>query len=612
LLAERFAFHALMTLPVIDAESEAILRDAMDTRSEAASQVESRRESARFAAMTRRHQQRCLSTRLLVFLLIVLCAACVPSSRDATGPKTGVDLIELAIDQAHDALRSGEISCEQLTRHYLRRIQTYDPPTKADAAPSPSTSRSQAPANRLNAIIAVNPNALARARQLDRQYAKTGRLRRLHCIPVILKDNFDTADMPTEAGSIALKGSVPPDDAFMVKRLRAEDAIILAKSNMGEWAFSPYQTISSTHGETRNAYDLDRVPAGSSGGTASAIAANLGMIGIGTDTGNSVRGPASHLALVGIRSTLGATSRDGIVPLLANRDVGGPLMRTVTDTAIVYSVLAGYDPADPLTQAAIGRVKPDYRRYLKRDGLQGARLGVLRALVGTGTDAGTDTNAHTADPEVVARFEQAIEDLRQAGAILIDPFQIRDFERLTEATGFCSRFRHDLKRYLNTLGPSAPIRTLDQVVASNQFLPQSAGAMRWAMAVDTDPHAQEPPCVDVQGDARRKAVLEAVLTAIDEQRIDAIIYPSWSHPPRRIGDSESPHGNNSPVIAPHTGQPAITVPMGFTDSGLPLGLQLLARPFDEHKLFQYAYAYEQATQHRRPPSGFGRLQPEAL
>jgi amidase len=192
----------------------------------------------------------------------------------------------------------------------------------------------------------------------------------------------------------------------MVQRLRAEDAIILAKSNMGEWAFSPYQTISSTHGETRNAYDLERVPAGSSGGTASAIAANLGIIGMGTDTGNSIRGPASHLALVGIRSTLGATSRDGIVPLLANRDVGGPLMRTVTDTAIVYSVLAGYDPADPLTRAAIGRVKPDYRRYLKRNGLRGARLGVLRAL----------SNRESADAEVLATFDQAIDDLRQAGA----------------------------------------------------------------------------------------------------------------------------------------------------------------------------------------------------
>lgn len=545
-----------------------------------------------------------MPSRLYVLLLIGLCTVCAPGctpgSRQSAAPTADFDVIELGIDQAHDALRTGRISCEQLTRRYLRRIDAYDPP--ADSTPNPSKPASPTPATRLNAIIAINPKALARARELDRRYAETGRMRTLHCIPVILKDNFDTADMPTEAGSIALQGSVPPDDAFMVRRLQAEDAIILAKSNMGEWAFSPYRTISSTHGETRNAYDLERVPAGSSGGTASAIATNLGIIGMGTDTGNSIRGPASHLALVGMRSTLGATSRDGIVPLLANRDVGGPLMRTVTDTAIVYTVLAGYDPADPLTQAAIGRVKPDYRRYLKRNGLKGARLGVLRAL----------TETDTADPEVVARFDRAVDDLRQAGAVIVDPFQIPGFERLTEATGFCSRFRYDLNRYLRTLGPAAPIRSLDAVVASKRFLPQSAGAMQWAMGVDGDPQSQEPPCVDVQGDPRRKALLEAVLAAMDRQRVDAIVYPSWSNPPRRIGDNDSPHGNNSPVIAPHTGQPAITVPMGFTRAGLPLGLQLLARPFDEHKLFRYAYAYEQATRHRRPPAAFGRLPPVSM
>jgi amidase len=416
-------------------------------------------------------------------------------------------------------------------------------------------------------------------------------------MPVILKDNFDTADMPTEAGSIALQGSRPPDDAFMVKRLRAQDAIILAKSNMAEWAFSPYHTISSTHGETRNAYDLTRVPAGSSGGTAAAIAANFGIIGMGTDTGNSIRGPAAHLALVGIRSTIGATSRDGIVPLLLNRDIAGPLMRTVRDTAIVYSVVAGYDPADPVTEAGRTRVQADYTAFLKADGLSGARLGVLRALVDT----------ETADFEVLERMDEALAALREAGAVLVDPFDIPDFERLKNATGFCSRFRHDLKNYLGSLGAAAPIQSLDEVAASRRFLPSSAEAMQWAMSADGDPQSQTPPCVDVQGDPRRRQFLEAVVAAMDGARVDALVYPTWSNPPREIGDEKSPHGNNSPVIAPHTGQPAITVPMGFTAAGLPLGLQFLARPFDEHKLFQYAYAYEQATRHRRPPQGFGSL-----
>ncbi len=517
--------------------------------------------------------------RIRVAFLVCLCAACAPASREQLAPGGGFDVIELTIEQAQRALRTGLVSCEQLTRIYLKRIEVYDQTTQ------------------LNAIVYINPNALQRSRQLDRQFAASGRMRKLHCIPVILKDNFDTADMPTEAGSMALAGSFPPDDAFMVRRLRQHDAIIIAKSNMGEWAFSPYRTLSSTHGETRNAYDLKRVPAGSSGGSASAIAANFGIIGMGTDTGNSIRGPAAHLSLVGVRSTLGATSRDGIVPLLLNRDVGGPLMRTVRDTAIVYSLLAGYDPADPLTLAAPGRVKSDYTHYLSGDGLQGARLGVLRDLVDTSD----------ADFEVLLRLDDAIEDLRRAGAEIVDPFEIPDFDQLRSATGFCSRFRYDLKNYLRGRGESAPIRSLDTVVESKRYLPQSAQAMAWAMSVDGTPESQDPPCTDVQGDPRRRQFLDAVLAAMDEARVDAIIYPTWSNPARRIGDDDSPHGNNSPVIAPHTGQPAITVPMGFTQGGLPLGLQLLARPFDEHKLFQYAYAYEQTSGHRRPPPAFGRL-----
>ena len=516
---------------------------------------------------------------LVLGLVVSLSPGCVLHPAQ-TPDQSPFNILELTIDGAQQAIRTHRINCEQLTRRYIRRIRTYDQPTH------------------LNAIILFNPNAIERAKRLDRDYAATGRMKRLHCIPVILKDNFDTADLPTQAGSIALQDAPnPPDDAFLVKRLRAQDAIVIAKSNMAEWAFSPYETISSTHGETRNAYDLSRVPAGSSGGTASAIAANFGIIGMGTDTGNSIRGPASHLDLVGLRPTLGATSRDGIVPLLLNRDVGGPLMRTVTDTAIVFSVIAGVDPADPATVAATGHVQKDYTVYLRKDGLHGARLGVLRALV----------ERDGADPEVIRTMQRAITELKAAGAVIIDPFEIPDFDRLRKATGFCSRFRYDLKNYLASRGPGMPVHTLDEVVARKQYLPASEGAMQWAMGVDGPPDAQQPPCVDVQGDPRRKQFLDAVLAAMDKAGVDAVIYPSWSNPPRKLGDHTSPHGNNSPVIAPHTGQPAITVPMGFTTNGLPLGLQLLARPFDEGKLIQYAYAYEQATHHRRAPPGFAAL-----
>ena len=503
----------------------------------------------------------------------------VNKNKKTTVTETDFDVIELTIDQAHKALRLKTITCEYLVHRYLKRIETLDQ------------------SSTLNSIIYINPNAINKARQLDRKFAITGEMRKLHCIPVILKDNFDTADMPTEAGSIALKGSLPPDDAFMVRKLRDENAIIIAKSNMGEWAFSPYNTISSTHGETRNAYNLSRVPSGSSGGTASAIAANFGIIGMGSDTGNSIRGPASHLSLAGIRSTIGATSRDGIVPLVSNRDIGGPLMRNVKDMAIVYSVLAGYDPADPVTQNGVGKTKEDYTKYLRKDGLKNVRLGIIRQLFET----------ETADRKILHLMDQAISDLQRSGATIIDPIEIPGFDKLRKATGFCSRFRYDLKNYLASLGKSAPVSSLDEVVEKKLFREQNIGAIEWAMNETNDPDLMDPPCIDVQGDPRRKQFLDAVVETMNKADIDAIIYPSWSNPPRKINDDKSPHGNNSPVIAPHTGQPAITVPMGFTKNGLPAGLQFLARPYDEHKLFQYAYAYEQATKHRKPPRTFGKL-----
>ena len=503
-------------------------------------------------------------------LLLSACAATISPQKSAE-----FSFIETTIDKVHAAIKDQSIDCEAITRGFLNRIKKYDEISS------------------LNAIIYINPNAIKKARALDKKYQKTIMMHSLHCVPVILKDNFDTADMPTEAGSIALSGSIPPDDAYMVKKLRQADAIIIAKSNMGEWAFSPYNTISSTHGETRNAYDLSRVPAGSSGGTASAIAANFGVIGMGSDTGNSIRGPASHLALIGIRSTIGVTSRDGIVPLLLNRDIGGPLMRTVRDTAKVFNVIAGFDPADTTTQSYENHRVDDYTAHLTRDGLSGVRLGVLRQIY----------DSNTADKQVLAVFTQALKDLQSAGADIIDPVTILNFDELVKATGFCGRFRYDINNYLKTLGNDIQIKTLQDIVEQKRFRSENSGAMKWAMSIDADikPADQNPPCVDVEGDPRRKALLTAVVTTMDSLKLDALIYPSWSNPPRKIGDSESPDGNNSPVIAPHSGQPAITVPMGYVDNNLPLGLQILGRPFSEEKLFQYAYAFEQATRHRKPP-----------
>jgi len=380
-----------------------------------------------------------------------------------------------------------------------------------------------------------------------------------------------------------------------VRELREAGAIVLAKSNMAEWAFSPYQTVSSLAGTTANPYDLERVPAGSSGGTAAAVAANFGAAGLGTDTGNSIRGPSSHTALVGIRSTLGLTSRDGIVPLYLNRDVGGPMTRTVEDAARIFEVIAGPDPADPLTAAAEGKVPEEgYVASLRRDGLERARIGVLRTAVDT----------PTADPEIQTLFDDALEDLAELGAEVVEGLELPGLiERQEEL--WCNTFRHDLDAYLATRD-GVPFATLAEIVDSGRYAPYIEERLQASLEAPP-PEEQEPPCLDVENDPRRAGLLAEVLELMDAHELDALAYPSWSNPARKIGDLESPHGNNSPLIAPHTGQPAITVPMGFTEAGLPAGLQLLGRPWGDADLLRFAYAYEQATQHRKPPPGFGPL-----
>ena len=517
---------------------------------------------------------------IAILFAAVLVSACQsipePSATFVQSEAPPFVLQETTIAKVHRALRESRLTCKQLVNRYIERIKKYDKPTG------------------LNAIVMINPNAEKKAEALDKEFHGSKKLRQLHCVPVILKDNFDTADMPTSAGSMVLKNSIPPDDAFMVHKLREAGAIILAKSNMAEWAFSPYFTISSTLGETKNAYDLQRVPAGSSGGTASAVAANFGLVGMGTDTGNSIRGPASHLALVGVRSTIGATSRDGVVPLLLNRDIAGPLTRTVEDAARVFSVIDDYDANDPVMEKGKGKLPDDYLPFLLKNGLKGARIGVLRDI----------SDTVDADPEVLALFNQSLQDMRALGAIIVDPFDIPDLMQLTAATGFCSRFRYDINHYFQSLGANAPVQELKQIVETKQYHPSSEMAMQWAMSNDVPPDQHEIPCVDVEGDPRRAALRKAVVGAMDNAGIDILVYPTWNNPPRKLGDLESPHGNNSPIIAPHSGQPAITVPMGFTSGRLPAGLQMLGRPFSEAILFQYAYAYEQATHHRRPPSIF--------
>lgn len=494
------------------------------------------------------------------------------------GHAKGFEPIEATIPGIHSAIRSGQITCFELVKIYLKRIKTYDQST------------------RLNAIVIINANALNRARELDEEFRRTGKLRKLHGIPIIVKDNYDTKGLQTTGGSLALKGSIPPDDAFQIKKLREAGAIVLAKSNMAEWAFSPYVTVSSIAGITRNPYDLERVPAGSSGGTAAAVAANFGAVGLGTDTGNSIRGPSSHNCLVGIRSTMGLTSRDGIIPLYLRNDIGGPMARTVTDAVKILEVIAGYDPADPVTKICIGKVPDNYTQFLDKDGLKGARIGVFRKYI----------DAPGTDPQIKALMEKAIAQLKDSGAAIIDPFVIPNFDELTKDI-WCSRFRHDVNTYLASPGETAPYKNLKEIFDSGLYLPYIEKRLKNALNVNVPPEKMNPPCVDVYHDSRNIAFREAVLKAMKKDNVDAVIYPTWSNPPRKIGDMKSPAGDNSQLLSPHTGFPAITVPMGFTYGSLPAGLTFVGKLFGEPDLIKFAYAYEQATQHRRPPGTFPQL-----
>lgn len=488
------------------------------------------------------------------------------------------NVIETTIAETQRAIVEHRVSCHQIIDEYLHRIRYYD-----------QTSR-------LNALILVNPDALAEADQVDSQFKAANKIQGLQCVAVIVKDNYDTKDMQTTGGSLAMKGFVPPTDAFMVARLREAGAILLAKSNMAEWAFSPYETVSSIAGITRNPYDLEVVPAGSSGGTAAAIAANFGLVGLGTDTGNSIRGPASHNALVGLRPTIGLTSRDGIIPLFLSADVGGPIVRTVEDAATLLDVLAGFDPQDPITKNSAGHIPSSYKMFLDKQGLRGARIGVFRPYI----------DAPTTDPQIKALTEKAIQDLKAQGAQIVDPLVIPRFEELTQDV-YCGDFQSDLNHYFTQHGQGAPYKNLAAIIESGLYLPYIEERLKQTAAAKPASAADHTLCPDVYHNERKIAFRHAIHAAMVENKIQAIVYPTWSNAPRQVGDDKSPAGDNSQILSPQSGFPAITVPMGYSHEMLPAGLTFLGDSFSEGALIKLAYAYEQATKHRHPPANFPAL-----
>jgi Asp-tRNA(Asn)/Glu-tRNA(Gln) amidotransferase A subunit family amidase len=317
------------------------------------------------------------------------------------------------------------------------------------------------------------------------------------------------------------------------------------------------------------------------------VAANLGLVGLGTDTGNSVRGPSGHNALVGIRSTQGLTSRDGIIPLFAHRDIGGPMTRTVEDAVRIFDIIAGSDPADPVTAEADARRPVSYLDALEGD-IRGVRIGIPRWIVYT----------ETADPEVLQRFEEAVVDLEALGAVIVDDVALPEYDSLRRELG-CSRFRYDIDNYLSSI-PEPPVRNLREIAESGRVHVTVMPRVRRYLEFEGTPATNES-CI--RGAENEEKLRQAVRRAMGEADVEALIYPTWNNPPRLVGDLTSPHGNNSPILSPPTGFPALTVPMGFVwDDTLPTGLQIYGDAWSEETLFRIAYAYEQATHHRRPPA----------
>ena len=488
-------------------------------------------------------------------------------------------LEEATVADINAAFDAGALTSEQLVQLYLNRIEAYD---------------KQGPT--LNSMITVNPNALETARTLDLERQTEGPKSSLHGIPVILKDNYDTFDLPTTAGSAVLAGSIPPDDAFTVKQLRDAGAIVLGKANLSEFASGV--PGGSLIGLTLNPYQLDRSPSGSSGGTGAAIAANFGVIGTGSDTGGSIRGPAAANGLVGIKPTLGATSRDGIIPLALSFDVSGPLTRTVEDAAIALGTMAGVDPADSATSASEGKVFKDYTQFLNKDALQGTRIGVARDFFG-------------GNSEVDQLTEAAIVKMEELGATVVDSLYFPQEVIASKDTIYTRvrwpEFKAQIPDYLATIDEGYP-QNLEEIIAlaeNDEFFQQYPGRLNLFRNEQASVPLTDPDYLDAL-DNGRALVRNAVLEILESNDLDALIYPTSSCPASPLPGVEDPTFvcNSVPSasnVANISGFPDIQVPTGFTSDGLPVTISFLGEAYDEPTLLGLAYAYEQATQLRMPP-----------
>ena len=494
-----------------------------------------------------------------VFRRSVLLALCVAAAlgmvRSDGQAATPFDVTGKSIEELQDALTSRAVSSRQLVTAYLARIAAYD-----QAGP------------RINSFITVNTGALAAADALDAERA-SGRVRGpLHGIPLVVKDNYDTKDMPTTGGSIALATLQPDRDAFQVDRLRRAGAIIVGKTNLHELA-AGIVTVSSLGGQTRNPYDPTRNPGGSSGGTGAAIAASFGAAGLGTDTCGSIRIPSAHNNLVGLRPSVGLSSRTGVIPLSHTQDVAGPLARTVRDIAVLLDATVAVDSADAVTAAARGRIPASYVAALAGASLKGARIGLLKSLFG-------DTPADAEAGDIV---KAALDRMRAAGADVIEMDVPNLADLLRNSSVIDAEFKFDLADYL-AARPSAPVRSLGEILERGLYHENLEATLRRRNAIE----ARDSETYRTQL-SRRTDVAKAVLATMDELKLMAIAYPTLKRKAAPIGEAQP--GANCQLSA-STGFPSLAVPAGFTPDGLPIGLELLGRAFSEPDVLRLGFAYE--------------------
>lgn len=483
----------------------------------------------------------------------------LPPTTTTTLPPEPLDPFGATIPELQRAMEEGRITAEELVEWYLDRVIVLDPD--------------------LTVFVSINPNAVDEAIALDVERGGFGSRGPLHGIPIVLKDNIATADLPTTAGSLALDGWIAPDDAFQVARLRDAGAIVLGKVNLQEWARSIHGN-SSILGRTLNPYDTSRNVGGSSAGTAVAVTTEMATAGLGTDTCGSIRIPSAYASLWGLRPTIGLSSRSGVIPLSTSEDTVGPMTRSVVDLAIMLDATVGEDPDDPTTAGADAHIPSTYVGAIDPNGLEGARIGVVYSLFG-------------ARGPVYRAVEAALAEMEAAGATII-PIEIPNRRTLLgSATGVFLQEWGPATEEFFAARPGAPITSLDDVLATGLYLPETQGRLERAAAVESLATPEYEAAV-----AARPAVAEAVVELMDAYLLDALAYPSVSDSPVRLGNDQT--GNNC-ATASVGGLPAISMPAGLTSNGHAVGVELLGRPWAEPMLIRLASGYEATSDPRVLP-----------